>query len=62
MMIYCPHYNEFRRTCKIGKDECIGDEYHPENCDVYVDFSTGFDIGDFQAKAKLEDALTEEDQ
>lgn len=24
-------------VCKLGNDLCIGDEYHPEDCDVYIE-------------------------
>jgi hypothetical protein len=33
----CPFYNLYNRECTLGEDDCIGDEYHPENCDVYLE-------------------------
>jgi len=31
----CPFFKDC--VCKLGGDLCIGDEYHPENCDVYIE-------------------------
>jgi hypothetical protein len=35
---FCQYYDDRNRLCKIGNDECIGNENKPKECEVFLEY------------------------